>query len=419
MSHCEIRALRISIGHSVRRQTGNVGRFGVTVHYMAQAPDPIQPPGTFSRDSDDPWTPVQRRTGLVALGLFALLGLWTLRVFLPAVGWAIILAVSLWPWRQRAVSLWPGGADFTWPALFTLTVALFFVLPLVMVAHAVTTDGRFALQWVLDVRAHGLAMPDFVAHLPAGPAIAAWWDTHLAKPGALGNLGLPGADGHSPFGTGQHLLGLVLHRLVLAVFLLLILFFLLRDGERVASSLRVGCERAFGAAGVNVAMQALRAVRGTVNGLVVVGFGEGVLLGLVYELCGAPHAALLGLLTGLLSVVPMGSVVAAAVAAGLLASADKMLFAVVVAVISAVVIFIADHFVRPVMIGDATRLPFLVVLLGILGGIEALGLIGLVVGPSLMAVLMLLWREWVGSQQGPLNPAHASPRVPDEAPELP
>jgi predicted PurR-regulated permease PerM len=191
---------------------------------------------------------------------------------------------------------------------------------------------------------------------------------------------------------------------VLAAFLLLILFFLMRDGERVAISLRTGCERAFSRAGVNVAMQALRAVRGTVNGLVVVGFGEGVLLGVVYGLCGAPHAALLGLLTGLLSVIPLGSVVAAAMAAALLAAAGQMAAAVVVGVVAAVVIFIADHFVRPVMIGDATKLPFLVVLLGILGGIEAWGLIGLVLGPALMAVLMLIWREWVGSQQGPLNP---------------
>jgi predicted PurR-regulated permease PerM len=341
---------------------------------------------------------------LVALALIAVLGLWTLRAFLPALGWAIILAISLWPWRERAVALWPGGADFTWPALFTLTVALFFVLPLLMVAHAVAADGRFALEWFVDVRANGLAMPAFVAHLPAGPAIAGWWQANLATPGALGNLHLPGEPGQSPFGTGQHLLGLVLHRLVLAVFLLLILFFLLRDGERVANNLRVGCERAFGAAGVNVAMQALRAVRGSVNGLVVVGFGEGLLLGLVYALGGAPHAALLGLLTGLLSAVPLGAVLAAAVAAAALAAAGHMFAASIVAVISAVVIFIADHFVRPVMIGDATRLPFLLVLLGILGGIEAWGLIGLVVGPALVAVLMLLWREWVGSQQGPLNP---------------
>jgi len=373
---------------------------------MAHTPDPIMPPGTFTRDRDDPWSPAQRRAGLVALALFAMLGVWVLRLFLPALGWAIILAISLWPWRQRAVALWPGGADFTWPALFTLTVALFFVLPLLMVAHAVASDGSFVLQWLADARTHGVPVPDVVAHLPASAAITTWWHENLAKPGALGSLAMPGAGTLSPFGTGQHLLGLLLHRLIFAIFLLVILFFLLRDGQRVGNSLRMGCQRAFGAAGVNVAAQALRAVRGTVNGLVVVGFGEGVLLGLVYALCGAPHAALLGLLTGLLSAVPLGAVVAAAVASALLAAAGKMLAAGIVAVVAAVVIFVADHFIRPVMIGDATRLPFLVVLLGILGGIEALGLIGLVVGPALMAVLMLLWREWVGSQQGPLNPPH-------------
>lgn len=371
---------------------------------MPHNPDPIEPPGTFTRSLDDPWSPAQRRAGMVALAVIAALGLWTMRVFLPALGWAIILAISLWPWRQRAVALWPRGADFTWPALFTLTVALFFVLPLLMVAHAISVDGRFVLQWIVDARAHGLAMPDFVNHLPGGAAIAAWWQANLATPNALGNWHFPGGAGRSPFSAGPHLLGLVLNRVVVAVFLLLILFFLLRDGERVANSLRVGCERAFGTAGVNVAMQALHAVRGSVNGLVVVGFGEGLLLGFVYALCGASHPALLGLLTGLLSAVPFGAVLAAAAAAASLAAAGAMIPAVIVAVIAAVVIFVADHFVRPVMIGDATRLPFLLVLLGILGGIEAWGLIGLVVGPALVAVLMLLWREWVGSQQGPLNP---------------
>ncbi len=371
---------------------------------MSETSPPIQPPGTFTRVEGDPWTAAQRRAGLLGLALCVMLGLWTLRVFLPAIGWAIILAISLWPWRERAITLWPGGADFFWPALFTLTVMLFFVLPLVMVTMAIANDGRFLLQWAIEVRAHGLPMPEFVPHLPAGAALAAWWQTHLATPEAFGNLHLPGAAGGSPLNQGEHLIGLVLHRVLIGIFLLVILFFLLRDGARVAASLRVGCHRAFGTAGVNVATQALHAVRGTVNGLVVVGFGEGVLLGLVYELAGAPHAALLGLLTGLLSVIPLGSVLAAGIAAALLAAAGHMLAAGIVAVIAAVVIFIADHFVRPVMIGDATRLPFLLVLLGILGGIEAWGLIGLVVGPALVAVLMLLWREWVGSQQGPLNP---------------
>jgi predicted PurR-regulated permease PerM len=57
--------------------------------------------------------------------------------------------------------------------------------------------------------------------------------------------------------------------------------------------------------------------------------------------------------------------------------------------------FATDHFVRPVLIGGATKLPFLWVLLGILGGLEVWGLLGLFLGPAIMAALMLLWRDWV------------------------
>jgi predicted PurR-regulated permease PerM len=186
----------------------------------------------------------------------------------------------------------------------------------------------------------------------------------------------------------------------------------LRDGEKIVVALRIGSRRAFGRAGESVADQAVQAIRGTVNGLVIVGFGEALILGLTYAFAGVIHAALLGLLTGLLSVVPFGAMIAVAIAAGLLVASGQVAAAAIVAAIGAVVIFLADHFVRPVFIGGATRLPFVVVLLGILGGIEAWGLIGLVLGPALMAVLMLLWREWVGAVSGPLNPA---PRDEDAA----
>ena len=178
----------------------------------------------------------------------------------------------------------------------------------------------------------------------------------------------------------------------------------MRDGARVADALRIGAQRTFGPSGEHVGEQMVRAIRGTVNGLVIVGLGEGVIMGLVYEVAGVPHPALLGLLTGLLSVVPLGSMVAIALAAGLVAAGGGMVAAAVVFAIGAVVVFVADHFVRPVLIGGSTRLPFVWVLLGILGGIETVGLIGLVLGPALMAAVLLLWREWTGQIAGPLNP---------------
>jgi predicted PurR-regulated permease PerM len=69
--------------------------------------------------------------------------------------------------------------------------------------------------------------------------------------------------------------------------------------------------------------------------------------------------------------------------------------AIGVAAFGLVVVFIAEHFVRPVLIGGSARLPFLLVLFGILGGAETFGLIGLFIGPALMTILVVLWTDWV------------------------
>ena len=90
-----------------------------------------------------------------------------------------------------------------------------------------------------------------------------------------------------------------------------------------------------------------------------------------------------------------------AVAALLLLAAGKTVAAIGLFVTGSVVIFAADHFIRPALIGGTTRLPFIWVLLGILGGIETFGLLGLFVGPAVMAALILLWREWVGDATTP------------------
>jgi predicted PurR-regulated permease PerM len=85
-------------------------------------------------------------------------------------------------------------------------------------------------------------------------------------------------------------------------------------------------------------------------------------------------------------------------AALVLLAAGSVVPAVVVVVAGFVVTFVADHFVRPALIGGTTQLPFLWVLLGILGGVETFGLLGLFLGPAVMAALILLWREFTGGE---------------------
>jgi predicted PurR-regulated permease PerM len=99
-----------------------------------------------------------------------------------------------------------------------------------------------------------------------------WWQQTLATPEAIDRLSLQAR--HLHFASGERILGLVAHRVLLISFMLLTLFFLLRDGARVAHALRIGTRRAFGEAGVRVADQAMLAVRGTVNGLIIIGLAK-------------------------------------------------------------------------------------------------------------------------------------------------
>ena len=381
--------------------------------------DPANPPtrpGAFTASPAYSPSRGQLRAGLVAAGLLALAALWTLHEFLAALGWAVVFAVSLWPWYSRVCERWPRHARGLLPGVVTLLIVLAFVVPLAIVVAGIAHDSVAVLQWLEQARQQGIAPPALLYNLPLGDHLAAWWQANLGSPDAIGQFShRAGGTQGLPIDTGRKLLGEVVRRLLLIAFMLLALFFLLRDGVAVAESLRIGSRRAFGPAGEHVGRQMVQAIRGTVNGLLVVGFGEGVILGVAYVLAGVPHPALFGLLTGLLSAVPFGAVLAYAAAAGLLVAGGDIGAGLAIAVLGSVVVFVADHFVRPVLIGGATRLPFVWVLLGILGGIEAWGLLGLVLGPALMAALMLLWREWVGAQPGPLNPPAHPPAHPPAA----
>jgi len=103
----------------------------------------------------------------------------------------------------------------------------------------------------------------------------------------------------------------------------------------------------------------------------------------------------LGGLTAVAAMVPFGAPLVFGLAALIMLFQGSLVAAVALLALGVVVTFVADHFIRPVIIGGATRLPFLWVLLGILGGVETFGVIGLFVGPVVMSVLMQLWRDWV------------------------
>ncbi len=350
--------------------------------------------------AQDPRPTPEQRTARATLTLaLLLLGLWTLHEFLPALVWASIFAIALWPLYRRACTRFPPGRhNVLMPSLFTLGITLVFLLPLALVVVPLGHDAHGVFIWIQQARKDGIPPPEFLSNLPlVGQQATAWWTSNLADPAAASAL-LQRVDQADLFSKSREYGSMLLHRLVLFGFTLLTLFFLFRDGEHLGAQMRRASSRLFGPDGERIGEQIVASVHGTVDGLVLVGLGEGVLLGIAYAFAGVPHPTLFGLLTAIAAMIPFGAPVLFGLAALLLLAQGSMLAAIAVFVFGMVVSFIADHFIRPVLIGGTTRLPFIWVLLGILGGIGVWGLLGLFVGPALMAALILLWREGTEGQ---------------------
>jgi predicted PurR-regulated permease PerM len=126
---------------------------------------------------------------------------------------------------------------------------------------------------------------------------------------------------------------------------------------------------------------------------------EGVLIGLGYVLAGVPNPLLFALLTAAFAMIPFGAWFAfTAAALVLLVQGGSLLVAASVFGFGAAVLLIGDNFIWPALAGNMARLPFLLALVGIFGGLQAFGLIGLFIGPVIMAAVLVVWREWINPQ---------------------
>lgn len=340
-------------------------------------------------------TIAQKVARYVLIGALVLVGVWMLRRFIAALCWAVVLAIATSSIYDRWLAKFRGKRRNVWAALtFTAIVGAVLLVPLI---YGGVVAGREAIAVVREFAASTgsgpLPLPSWVEQMPW---LAGWvrdfWAEYLVSGGQ--------AAGHvhaSPrMIEWTRIVGVqVARRIVTLAFTLLTLFFVYLERDRLSVQVPRVCRRLFGSSVDRLLKRVVSAIRAAVDGIVFVAVGEGAVMCGVYALAHAPHPILSGVITGVFATIPFAAPVVFGTVAVVLVVRGSIAAAIVVAVAGTLVLFIADHFVRPVIIGEGAKLPFLWALLAILGGVESFGLVGIFIGPALMAALLSLWRGWV------------------------
>ena len=339
-------------------------------------------------------SPLARRIVAFAFLVFIFgLTFWVLSPFLASLAWAGILAYVTWPLHQWLCRRLP-GRDSLAALLMTVGVAATLLLPMVWVLFTLVEDMTAASAALKQLAAHGLPpLPPGVAAWPGGEWVVAQYDRVQGDPAwmraQIAALGLTDAV-NSKLVVGG--VGRNAAKFGLAVFAL---FFLYRHGASVLMQFRGVATRWLGEAARGYIHAVGVTVRAVVFGIVLTALAQGVLAGLGYWVAGIAAPALWGVVTALVSMIPfVGPVVWIGLSLGLLASGETQA-AVGLFLWGALVVSWIDNLIRPLVISGPTRIPFLLVFLGVLGGINAFGLIGLFLGPVLLAVSVGIWREWL------------------------
>lgn len=374
-----------------------------------------------------------------------------LKPFLSALMWAIVLAYSLYP-LQRRFTKWFRGSRTLAACFVTLTLTLLLVGPVTVIGMSLVEDGRALAKatqkWFMSTPDEP---PQWVAQLPiVGDEAASYWtefttdrkrwmemfekassentkkkrEDHDDEPEAAIALATPPPEPMgppAPEGMEEKtdstrlvtLLGQVLGmvrkgllavsiaaingvtQVIMSAFLA---FFFLRDASMLAERLKVGVGRLAGERGKHLLTVAGDTVRGVVYGILGTALIQALLAGTGFWIAGVPGAILLGVLTFICAIIPFGPPIVWVPATLWLFAQGRPGWGVFMLIWGFFGISGVDNFLRPFLISQGSKMPFVLIFCGVIGGAFAFGLVGLFLGPTLLAVAYRLVDEWSSNQ---------------------
>jgi predicted PurR-regulated permease PerM len=338
---------------------------------------------------------------LLALGVLIASAFWIMRPFLISLTWAVMIADSTWPLLLRAQG-WLGGRRSLAAAAMTIVLLLIFVVPLSFGVTALVENSEQIASWSKSLET--LAIPQPPAWVEALPAVGdrladGWRQLAAISHDELTERLAPYARAVAVWFAGQvGSIALLIAQFFLTVVMVAILY---AKGEAAARGVDRFARRLAGQRGENAVHLAGQAIRGIALGVVVTAIVQSAAAGLGLAVVGVPFAAILTVLIFILCVAQIGPALVLIPALiwvystrGAAWGTGFLLWSIFCATF--------DNFLRPMLIKQGADLPLLLIFAGVIGGLIAFGVIGLFIGPVVLAVAYMLLLDWM-SQDTPAS----------------
>jgi predicted PurR-regulated permease PerM len=336
---------------------------------------------------------------VLAIGVMTAATVWILLPFVAAVVWATTIVIATWPfllWLQARLGRRRGPAV----AVMVLVLVALLVLPVWLGISTIVQNADRVAQLVRSLASEGLPPPPgWVERVPlVGQRMAEAWRGMAGDSDSLAARVLPHVGEATRWlASKAGSLGAAIVQLILTVAVSGVLY---SSGEKAGRGVRRFLRRLAGERGEAVAALAARSVRAVALGIVVTALAQTALAGVGLAVVGVPHAALLTAVAFVLCIAQIGPLLVLAPAAIWLYSSGSAGRGTVLLVFTVVAV-VLDNFLRPVLIKKGADLPLLLILVGVIGGLIGFGVLGLFIGPVVLAVTWTLVASWIAEMDEP------------------
>lgn len=348
-------------------------------------------------------------------------GIYFFHGFLVPVLAALVIGFASWPLFKRLQN--HVGGNSTWAAsIAILMIVAFLIVPIVIASSYAAHELREWFVWAIEVNNTGSHAPEWIGALPGiGEWLTQQWERHIGTPGAIGEF-IQVVSGANIGNIYRAILAAgngIFHLVLTLLFMLIALFFVYRNGVGFSRQVDLIGERILPSRWERISRVVPATISSTVTGMTLIAIGEGIILGIAYWVAGVPSPVTLGVLTGVMALIPGGAPLSFTLVSIYLLASGSVTAGICLFLWGSIELFIVDKTIRPRLVGGPIKLPFLPTFFGLVGGVKTMGFLGLFIGPVLMALLVAVWREWVREVELTAQPDTMAPDEVSESAVLP